>query len=52
VPKKLAVGARKAAMKGRPSATKRELIDAGKMTARARTVAGPGSKRAKPPKSS
>jgi hypothetical protein len=29
VPKKLAVGARKSAMKGKQSATKRELIDAG-----------------------
>jgi hypothetical protein len=29
MPKKLAVGARKAGMKGKQSATKRELIDAG-----------------------
>lgn len=29
MPKKLAVGARKAAMKGKRSATKRELIEAG-----------------------
>ena len=52
MPKKLAVGARKAAMKGQQSATKRELIDAGKTASRVRTVLSPGGKRAKPPKSS
>ncbi len=39
MPKKLAVGARKAAMKGKKSASKRELIEAGENEAASRDAA-------------
>ena len=40
--KKLAVGRRKKAMAGKPSATKRELIEAGRKPRKTRTVKRPG----------
>ena len=39
MPKKLAVGSRKAGMKGKPSASKRELIEAGEKEAAPRPIA-------------
>jgi hypothetical protein len=40
--KKLAVGRRKQAMAGKPSATKRELIEAGKKPRKRKPVTRPG----------
>ena len=50
MPKKLAVGVRKAGMKGKPAASKRELIEAGEKEAAPRPIA-PVQRKVRPKKS-